>query len=189
MAMPDDDLENPDDVVEGSSSRPEATQKKKALDFANDFIRGWSLIPVFISYADNIIDLRIALDVLVLSELAALYYADCITTTLLLRSITQVFLSPPINIGLPAQVPNPRSHLSIILFATFLSLLLHVFGGRPGADERGYLHGLVPQNPRKRDKLTCCTVVACSLTLWDTRPGLQYGNSYSWIYLSASFNS
>jgi hypothetical protein len=38
--MPDDDLENPDDVVEGSSSRPEATQKKKGLDFANDFIRG-----------------------------------------------------------------------------------------------------------------------------------------------------
>jgi hypothetical protein len=38
--MPNDDLANPDDVVEGSSSRPEATQKKKGLDFINDFIRG-----------------------------------------------------------------------------------------------------------------------------------------------------
>jgi hypothetical protein len=39
VAMPNDDLANPDDVVEGSLSRPEASQKK-GLDFANDFIRG-----------------------------------------------------------------------------------------------------------------------------------------------------
>jgi hypothetical protein len=42
--MPNDDLENPDDVVDSSSSRPEARQRKKSLDFANDFIRGWSRI-------------------------------------------------------------------------------------------------------------------------------------------------
>ena len=40
--MPDDGLENSDDVVDSSSSRPETRQRKKGLDFANDFIRGWS---------------------------------------------------------------------------------------------------------------------------------------------------
>jgi hypothetical protein len=89
-------------------------------------------------------DICTALDVLVLSELAALYYSDCLTATLLLRSLIQVFLSPPVNLGLQTPVPNPRSHLSLIAFATSLSLLLHTFGGRPAADERGYLHGLVP---------------------------------------------
>jgi hypothetical protein len=39
--MPNDDLENPDDVVDSLSSRPEARQRKKGFDFANDFIRGW----------------------------------------------------------------------------------------------------------------------------------------------------
>lgn len=38
--MPDDDLESPDDVLDNSSSRPEARQRKKALDFVNKFIRG-----------------------------------------------------------------------------------------------------------------------------------------------------
>ena len=113
----------------------------------------------------DIANVRLALDVLVLSELAALYYADCLTTTLILRSLIQVFLSPPVNIGLPTQVPNPRSHLSLILFATFLSLLLHIFGGRPAADERGYLHGLVAPNVPKWNKLTRCMVVVFSLTL------------------------
>lgn len=41
MAMPDDDRENPDDVVDSSSSTPEARQRKKGFDFANDFVRGW----------------------------------------------------------------------------------------------------------------------------------------------------
>ena len=106
--------------------------------------------------------MRLALDVLVLSELAALYYADCATTTLILRSLIQVFLSPPLNLGLQTPVPNPRSHLSLILFATFLSLLLHLFNAGPAVDERGYLHGLVPPNVWKSDKLTRCPVVFLS---------------------------
>ena len=112
--------------------------------------------------AGDIADMRLALDVLVLSELAALYYTDCVTTTLILRSLIQVFLSPPVNLGLQTPVPNPRSHLSLILFATFLSLLLHLFSGGPAADERGYLHGLVPPNALKREKLTSCIVVFSS---------------------------
>ena len=44
VAMPDDDPENPDDVVDSFSSRPEARQRKKNLELANDFIRGLSLI-------------------------------------------------------------------------------------------------------------------------------------------------
>lgn len=111
-----------------------------------------------------IADPCIALDVLVLSELAALYYADCLTTTLLLRSLIQVFLSPPVNLGLQTPVPNPRSHLSLILFATLLSLLLHLFGGKPAADERGYLHGSVSPDTVERSKLTCHAIVVFSLT-------------------------
>lgn len=98
---------------------------------------------IFASWDRNNANTSTALDVLVLSELAGLYYADCVTITLLLRSLIQVFLSPPVHLGLHTPVPNPRSHLSLILFSTFLSLLLHIFGGRPAADERGYLHGLV----------------------------------------------
>jgi Fungal domain of unknown function (DUF1746) len=101
-----------------------------------------------------IADSCIALDILVLSELGALYYTDCLTTTLLLRSLIQVFLSPPVNLGLQTPVPNPRSHLSLILFATLLSLLFHIFGSRPAADERGYLHGLVSPDALEWNKLT-----------------------------------
>ena len=43
--MPDDDLENPDDVVDSSLSGPEARQRKKGIEYANEFIRG--LRPVF----------------------------------------------------------------------------------------------------------------------------------------------
>ena len=39
--MPNDDVENADDVVDGSPSRPEARQRQKGLEFANNFIRGW----------------------------------------------------------------------------------------------------------------------------------------------------
>lgn len=39
--MPNDDLENADDAVDSSPSRPEARQRQKGLQFANDFIRGW----------------------------------------------------------------------------------------------------------------------------------------------------
>jgi hypothetical protein len=39
--MPNDDLDNADDVVDSSSSRPESRQRQKGLEFANDFIRGW----------------------------------------------------------------------------------------------------------------------------------------------------
>jgi hypothetical protein len=39
--MPDDDLENSDDLIDSSSSRPNDRQRKKSLDFTNDFIRGW----------------------------------------------------------------------------------------------------------------------------------------------------
>ena|SRR2546423_2923481 len=141
--MPDDDIENHDDAVDSALLRPDARRKKKSVEFANDFVRGLSTISaIFTSLNRDIANVQLALDALVFSELAALYYADCVTTTLILRSLIQVFLSPPVNASLPAQVPNPRSHLSLILFATFLSLLLHVFGSRPAADERGYLHGL-----------------------------------------------
>lgn len=160
--MPNDELENPEDVVDSSSSTPEARWRHKKFDFVNDFIRGWFRVAGTCTRDSSTADTCIALDVLVFSELAALYYTDCITSTLLLRSLIQIFLSPPLNLGLQTPVPNPRSHVSLILFSTFLSLLLHIFGSRPAADERGYLHGLVLSDALESDKLTSGGTVAFS---------------------------
>ena len=84
------------------------------------------------------------LDVLIYIELSVVYYLDCTTFLLLLRTLVQLFFLTQRPSSLPDLTPS-RPHLSAIVGSNLLCFLLHILQDSPqaGQSTRGYLHGSI----------------------------------------------
>lgn len=92
---------------------------------------------------DLLDDLLRSLDVLTYAELGVVYYMDCSTPLLLLRSVLQLLYLTPKHALLP-QPPNGSRFLALIVAANALCIFLHAIRVAPAAlpgHDRGYLHG------------------------------------------------
>ena len=123
--MPDDDPapESDSTVTESSPATLDARKRTKHIELVDQLLQ--------------------TLDVLVFAQLSAAYLLDCLTFLLVIRTLVQIFIcSPRINPGLPDLHPQ-RGHLSLIVGATLLAILIHLFRDRPEAGEatRFYQHG------------------------------------------------
>ncbi|PGH23883.1 hypothetical protein AJ80_02132 [Polytolypa hystricis UAMH7299] len=82
------------------------------------------------------------LDIIIYSQLSAIYYLECSIFNFAIRGIVQLLFLTPKAATFP-ELTNPRSFIAAILISNLTCILLHCVSSNPTGSEatRGYLHG------------------------------------------------